>query len=58
VAFWAFVASVLVYSPLYGSDILGEYLFALTQHYRLLTWCTLSLIPIALYCDPRTLRHD
>lgn len=47
-----FYGCMLVYSPLYGMDIIGKFLFALTQHYRLLTICTLLLIPISLYCNP------
>ena len=47
-----FYCCMLVFSPLYGMDIIGEFLFTLTQHYRLLTICTLLLIPISLYCNP------
>jgi hypothetical protein len=50
--FAAFYCCMLVYSPLYGMDIIGKFLFTLTQHYRLLTICTLLLIPISVYCNP------
>lgn len=49
---FAFAIALLLYSPLYGSDILGKNLFLLTQHYRLLTFATLILIPLSLVCTP------
>ncbi len=56
---YLFIFSVLIFSPLYGSDVIGTFLFRYTQHYRLLTICTIFLIPIALYCRPTLLiRHQ
>ena len=48
-----FVICLLLYSPLYGSDIIGKYLFEITQHFRVLTFATLVLIPISIVCSPR-----
>jgi hypothetical protein len=47
-----FILCALFFSPLYGSDIIGKFLFRLTQHYRFLTFATLFLIPVSLYCNP------
>lgn len=51
-AFYTLVVCLLLYSPLYGSDIIGKFLFLYTQHYRFLTFSTLLLIPVSLYCNP------
>jgi hypothetical protein len=51
-----FALASLFFSPLYGSDIIGKYLFKLTQHYRLLTFAFLLLIPVSLYCTPARLE--
>ncbi len=51
-----FIISVAFFSPLYGSDIIGRFLFRLTQYYRCLTFATIFLIPIALYCSPARQR--
>jgi hypothetical protein len=51
-----FIACMFFYSPLYGSDIIGRFLFLCTQHYRILTWATILLIPIAIICSPRKLN--
>lgn len=56
IAFGVFLFSALFFSPLYGSSIIGQFLFRFTQHYRLLTVATLLLIPVALYCSPQRLR--
>lgn len=56
VFFGLFIMSVLIYTPLYGSDIIGKFLFRYTQHFRLLTFCTIFLIPVALYCNPEKLQ--
>jgi hypothetical protein len=53
-----FSLSMLFYSPLYGSDIIGRFLFNLTQHYRILTIATLLIIPISLYCNPDKLKFE
>ena len=47
-----FVLCMLWFSPLYGMDVIGKFLFLLTQHYRVLTFATLGIIPVALYCAP------
>lgn len=51
-----FILTQLFFSPLYGSDIIGRFLFRWTQHFRLLTIATLLLIPVSLYCNPDRLR--
>ncbi len=51
-----FVISMLFYSPLYGADVIGKFLFEYTQHYRILTFATLLVIPIALYFNPDKLQ--
>lgn len=51
-----FIISMLFYSPLYGADVIGKFLFEYTQHYRILTFATLSVIPIALYFNPDKLQ--
>lgn len=53
VAFYTFVISMIIYSPLYGSDIIGSFLFRLTQHYRFLSFSSLLVIPISIYCSPK-----
>lgn len=55
-ALCTFVTVVLIYSPLYGSDIIGKFLFLFTQHYRFMTFSTLLIIPISLYCSPKRLQ--
>jgi hypothetical protein len=47
-----FIVATLLFSPIYGSDIIGTFLFRYTQHYRLLSISAIMLIPIALYCNP------
>jgi hypothetical protein len=47
-----FAVSMLVYSPIHGSDVIGSYLFLLSQHFRLLTISTLLVIPVSLYFNP------
>jgi len=51
-ALFTFVICMLIYSPLYGSDIIGKFLFLYTQHFRFLTFSTLLIIPISLFCSP------
>jgi hypothetical protein len=46
--FGLFCVSMLFYSPLYGSDIIGRFLFNYTQHFRFLSFATLFLFPISL----------
>ena len=52
---YTFIFAMLIFSPLYGSDIIGKYLFLLTQHYRFLTFASILVIPISLYCSPNRL---
>jgi hypothetical protein len=47
-----FIFIMTIFSPIYGSDIIGVFLFRYTQHYRFLTIAAIILIPIALYCSP------
>lgn len=54
--FIIFVISMFFYSPFYGSDILGRFLFDLTQHFRILSISTLLLIPVSLFCSPINLK--
>lgn len=55
--FGLFCVSMLFYSPLYGSDIVGRFLFNYTQHFRFLSFATLFLFPISLYCSPGRLKQ-
>ena len=55
--FALFCVSMLFYSPLYGSDILGRFWFNYTQHFRFLSFATLFLFPISLYCSPGKLKQ-
>jgi hypothetical protein len=55
-ALYTFVIAMLIYSPLYGSDIIGKLLFLFTQHYRFMTFSTLLMIPVSLYCSPIRLQ--
>lgn len=50
-----FALGMLLYSPLYGSSAIGWFLYKWTQHYRFLSFSTLLLIPVALYCSPARL---
>ena len=54
---YLFAACLLFFSPLYGADIIGKFLFQLTQHYRMLTFATLFIIPISIYCSPKKLQE-
>jgi hypothetical protein len=60
-AYWicliCFIIPSLMFSPLYGSDIIGKFLFNCLQHYRILTIASLFFIPVALYCNPRKLSN-
>lgn len=49
--------AMLFFSPLYGADIVGKFLFEYTQHYRMLSWATLVLIPAALCFSPSRLQN-
>ncbi len=51
--FIIFAIAIVVYSPLNGSDILGWKLYRIGQHFRLLSFATLMLIPVAMYCSPK-----
>ena len=51
-----FIIASLVYSPLYGSDLIGVFLFKFTQHFKLMTLSTFFLIPVAIFCNPQKLR--
>ncbi len=55
-SFSIFVLCMLFFSPIYGSDVLGKFLFRLTQHYRLLTISTLLIIPLSIYLSPNKLN--
>lgn len=47
------VTQIFFYSPVYGRDLIGKFLFNYTQHFRYLTIATLLLIPVSLYCSPK-----
>ncbi len=51
-----FAICLFFYSPLYGSDVIGTFLFRLTQHFRCLTWASLFLIPLSLCYSPSVLK--
>lgn len=53
IVLYTFILSLLFFSPLYGSDIIGKFLFDYTQHFRLLTIATIILIPISIFCNPK-----
>jgi len=57
ILFFAFSLSLTLFSPLYGSDIIGKYLFVLTQHFRFLTFATLLIIPISIICSPDKIKE-
>lgn len=56
IALAVFALAMLFYSPLYGADIIGKFLFEYTQHYRMLSLATLALIPVALCFSPSRLQ--
>jgi hypothetical protein len=51
-----FILAMLFFSPLYGSEILGRHIFQFTQHYRLLTFATLTLMVLSISCSPDKLE--
>jgi len=53
IVFVIFVISMIVYSPFNGSDILGWHSYRVGQHFRILSFATLLLIPVAMYCSPK-----
>jgi hypothetical protein len=55
ISLFTLLICMLLYSPLYGSDIIGGFLFKYTQHYRFLTFATLFIIPVSMYCSPNKL---
>ena len=55
IVFVLFILNMLVFSPIYGSDIIGKW-YRYTQHFRVLTICTLLVIPISIYCNPARLN--
>jgi hypothetical protein len=58
ITLYTFGICMLLYSPLYGSDIIGTFLFDYTQHYRFLTFATILLVPVSLYCSPKRLLRE
>lgn len=48
-----FAIAMIVYSPLNGSDIMGWKLYRIGQHFRVVSFATLSLILVAMYCSPK-----
>lgn len=44
--------AMFFFSPLYGSDVIGNFLFRLTQHYRCLSIACIMFIPLMIYCSP------
>ena len=57
VTYWicliCFIIPSLMFTPLYGSDVIGRFLFDYCQHYRFFAIATLCFIAVALYCNPR-----
>ncbi len=50
-----FIISALVFSPINGLDIIGRYAFSLLKTYKVISFATIALIPVALYCTPNKL---
>ncbi|MBN2746047.1 MAG: DUF2029 domain-containing protein [Bacteroidales bacterium] len=57
IALYTFMVCLLFFSPIYGSDIIGAFLFKYTQHFRFLSFATILLIPISIFCSPKKLRQ-
>ena len=55
---FSFYISLLLFSPLYGSDVIGKFLFEYTQHFRFLTFSTLLIIPISIICSPEKIQES
>jgi len=47
-----FVLISIVLSPLIGRDLIGNYIFEILQHFRVLTLAVMLLIPLLWYCKP------
>ncbi len=50
-----FIISALIFSPINGLDIIGGYAFSLLKTYKVISFATIALIPVALYCSPNKL---
>lgn len=48
----------IMFTPIIGRDVIGAYLFHLLQYYRVLTFATILLIPIALIANPGKLSKE
>ena len=46
----------ILFTPIIGRDVIGAFLFHALQHYRILTFATILLIPIAIICTPKKIR--
>lgn len=56
IVFALLILSSIVFSPLHGADIIGRPLYELSKEMRMLTICSLMLIPIALWCNPNKIE--
>jgi hypothetical protein len=50
-----FVILGFLFTPIIGRDIIGNYLYDVLQHYRVLTFATILLIPITLLSNPKNI---
>ena len=55
--FYFSIVSIL-FTPIIGRDVIGSFLFHILQHYRVLTFATILLIPIAIICSPKKLSSS
>jgi hypothetical protein len=49
---FVFIISALIFSPINGLDIIGGKAFSLLKIYKVISFATIALIPVALYCSP------
>lgn len=47
----------ILFTPIIGRDVIGAFLFHALQHYRILTFATILLIPIAIICTPQKINN-
>ncbi len=48
----------VMFTPIIGRDVIGGYLFPLLQYYRILTFTTILLIPLALMANPKKINKE
>ena len=47
----------ILFTPIIGRDVIEAFLFHALQHYRILTFATILLIPIAIICTPQKINN-